>query len=138
MINFSQYANDFIGKLELKKKNTGEYAGRCPNCGGEDRFRISDYGGELKHHCRKECSLADRTNALRGLGLIPEFQPVSVPYHQKKNIPLLGGAELEGDVLEVPITELKTSNLRHTKDTSRWRKAVFYRDEKKWCWLLYR
>lgn len=79
---FDDYAHELISKLDLSKTGTDEFSGRCPNpnCikdGGKDRFRISNYNGKLKHHCRKECSLKDRTNALRDLGLIPPYKSPS-------------------------------------------------------------
>lgn len=115
MINYDQYALDFINKLDLKKTAKDEHHGSCPNCGGDDRFWIKNFDGQLIHNCR-HCEFDERQPILRELGLIPESLSTSVPYHQKKNIPLLDGAKLDGDVVKVPISELKTGNhLGHQK-----------------------
>ena len=75
-------------------------------CGGKDRFRITNYHGELKHRCRKECDLIDRTHTLRNMGLLPEIKAsVVLPYHRQKNLPLIAASVEGGDVI-MPISHV--------------------------------
>ena len=105
MLNYDEFAQPIIHALNLKKSGN-QYEGTCPSCGGKDRFRISNYHGELKHHCRKDCDLKDRTHALRNMGLLPEIKAsVALPYHQQKNIPLIAASVEGGDVI-IPISHV--------------------------------
>ena len=107
MTSFNLFASQIADALNLKKCGATEYAGPCPVCGGTDRFRINEHKGELKHHCRKECDLAERTNELRRRGLLPEWTAQTEPYHMSKRLPLLG-ADLQGNDVVVPLYNIST------------------------------
>ncbi|WP_354145270.1 primase-helicase zinc-binding domain-containing protein [Altererythrobacter litoralis] len=62
-----------ICALQLKKAGATEYHGPCPYCGGTDRFRIQNWQGELKHHCRQQCDFRSRNALLTRMGLLPEW-----------------------------------------------------------------
>ena len=80
----------------------------CPHCGGTDRFWISNFNGELKHHCRQGCHDLERLTAMQRDGVLPEATPSTVEtYHQRKNIPLVG-AKLECDIVVVPLFDVLT------------------------------
>lgn len=107
MTSFNLFATKIADALNLKKCGATEYAGPCPVCGGTDRFRINEHKGELKHHCRKECDMAERTNELQRRGLLPEWTMRTEPYHISKRLPLTG-AELQGDDVVVPLYNIST------------------------------
>ena len=75
--NYALLAPRLIAHLKLSKVNLQEHSGPCPCCGGTDRFRIQNYRGELRHHCRGEargeCNLSIRSKTLRSLGLLPDL-----------------------------------------------------------------
>ena len=106
---YAEHANNVIQRYELKRKTANEHGDKpCPNCGGVDRFYISNYHGVLKHHCRQGCDDLERLKAMHRDGALPERTITSVvPYHHKKGIPLLG-ARLESEKVVVPLTNLKT------------------------------
>jgi phage/plasmid primase-like uncharacterized protein len=121
-IPFDQYSQPIIEKYGLKRVGH-EWHGPCPNCGGDDRFWIADHNGNLKHHCRKDCALSDRTRQMEQDGLLPKFEPrVSdlprqpkrdVPYHIQKRIELAGtGAVCDGNTVVVEMRDIETDELR--------------------------
>lgn len=104
---YDDYASEIISFYRLKP-NGSEYCGPCPNCGGNDRFRLQNFKGELRHHCRKECPLEARTAAMRRDGIIPPLQFVdAAPYHTQKGLPLIG-AELIGSNISVILFDIIT------------------------------
>ena len=104
MLNYDEYKQSIIDALNLKKSGN-QYEGPCPSCGGKDRFRISNYLGELKHHCRG-CDFDARNNILIDLKLIPKFNVSEAePYHRQKNLPLIGASVEGGDVI-IPISHV--------------------------------
>ncbi|WP_340299908.1 AAA family ATPase [Roseobacter sp. HKCC-CH-9351] len=122
-ISFDEYAPNIIATLGLKQTSRNEWHGPCPNCGGDDRFWIADHNGSLKHHCRKDCALSDRTRQLEQAGLLPKFEPqmpdlprqtkLDVPYHIQKRIDLSGtGAVCDGNTVVVEIREVETGEFR--------------------------
>ena len=120
---YAEYADGIISKYNLKHKSGSEYGNQpCPNCGGADRFRISEYKGMLVHHCRKECNFVDRQKALQRDGVLPvehgderpkkQFSP-ETPYHVRKRVDLLGnGAVCDGDTVVIEIVDIRTGDLR--------------------------
>jgi hypothetical protein len=112
-----------ISGLDLKHKSGNEYGDRpCPNCGGTDRFWISEYQGLLRHHCRKDCSFVDRQKALQRDGVLPvereserpkeQFSP-ETPYHVRKRIGLKGSSAVcDGDTVVIEIVDIRTRELR--------------------------
>ena len=74
---YSAWGAIIVAHLKLRKTNQHEHCGPCPYCGGTDRFRIQNYQGSLKHHCRGEsrgeCSFAKRSETLRLMGLLPNL-----------------------------------------------------------------
>ena len=106
-LSYSTYALAIIKALNLKKATADEYTGPCPNCGGKDRFRISNFHGDLKHHCRKDCDFIERNKELISRGLLPEWENKRQPYHIVKQIPLLA-AELNGNDVIIPLFDVLT------------------------------
>lgn len=108
-IPYETHAPKIISFYDLKAAGR-EHQGRCPNCGGNDRFRLQNYNGEVRHHCRKGCQLAARTDAMRRDGVIPQVRQFDkVPYHDQKGVPL-SGAELRGSDVFVPICDIVTGD----------------------------
>jgi uncharacterized membrane protein len=108
-LSYDAYASKIITFYDLKVVGR-EHHGRCPHCGGHDRFRLQNYKGELRHHCRKGCPLAARTDAMRRDGVIPPYRSgEEVPYHDQKGLPLLG-AELRGSDVYVRLYDILTGN----------------------------
>lgn len=121
-IPFDQYSQPIIEKYGLKRVGH-EWHGPCPNCGGDDRFWIADHNGKLKHHCRKDCALSDRTRHMEQDGLLPKFEPrvpdlprppkCDVPYHIQKRIELAGtGAVCDGNTVVIEIGDFETGEFR--------------------------
>jgi len=109
---YSQYAPRLISDLGLRHKSGNEYGEQpCPNCGGVDRFWISEHLGELKHHCRQGCAFGERTSALASLGLLPTFDSPVVAYNTKKQLPILGEARLEKNKVVIPIRHVLTKEI---------------------------
>jgi len=117
--SYNEYADRLIQELSLKRKSGNEYGeAPCPNCGGEDRFYITELNGELKHHCRKDCDFIERDKELQKLGLLPSAPPTAKQaYHEKKGIPLLG-AKLEGNKVIVPLINFETGEDTGTQEIS--------------------
>ena len=103
-INYNEYAPLIIQRFSLKG---AEPSGPCPNCGGTDRFRINNYNGELKHHCRKGCDFMERHQVLVSMGLLPEPKSEVLPYHFRKQIPLIN-AHLKDNNVIVPLVDVIT------------------------------
>ena len=106
-LSYSTYALAIIKALSLKKATADEYTGPCPNCGGKDRFRISNFHGDLKHHCRKDCDFIARNNELISRNLLPDWKNRLQPYHVMKQLPLLA-AELNGNDVIIPLFDVLT------------------------------
>ena len=113
--SFDQYAAGIIQHFKMKRKGPKEHGDvPCPNCGGEDRFWINDHNGQLKHHCRKDCTFIDRDNILQEMGLLPKWEPDSqfnptspTSYNVRRNIPLKG-AKLQGADVIVSLVDVRT------------------------------
>ena len=116
---WSEYAQRIIDGLDLKQTAKGEWHGSCVNCGGTDRFWITNHQGIIKTHCRQcgDFKAIQSELAKRGLwcSLDPikdnvlTFQPKedfnvedTRPYHEKKGVDLLG-AKLEGNNVVIPL-----------------------------------
>lgn len=74
-IDWFTYSSALIEALQLRRVGKDEYHGACPQCGGTDRFRIQNWQGDLKHHCRQKCDFQARSQRLIRLGLLPEWRP---------------------------------------------------------------
>lgn len=74
---YSVYAPQIISALQLKKTSHQEHHGPCPNCGGVDRFWISEYQGNLKVNCRQCQDWKGIIDILRQRGLYPDKEYVS-------------------------------------------------------------
>ena len=92
---WDEYAQGIIDALNLQQLARGEWHGACPNCGGKDRFWISQYQGEVRVQCRQCDDFSAITKELRARKLLPEFTP------EKK-------ATVMGDV--TPFPEIDTDN----------------------------
>lgn len=92
---WDEYAQGIIDALKLQQLARGEWHGACPNCGGKDRFWISQYQGEVRVQCRQCDDFSAITKELRARKLLPEFTP------EKK-------ATVMGDV--TPFPEIDTDN----------------------------
>lgn len=119
---WGEYADKIISRYNLKTvKKDREYNGACPACGGQDRFRINEYNGELRVHCRQCNDFSSIYDEMRHDGVLPteyELQNKSKlhevvndtadfstfePYHKKKGIDLLGGAMVSDNNVIVPM-----------------------------------
>jgi len=119
---YSKYADQVIQHFGLKHKSGSEYGNApCPNCGGTDRFWISEHEGRLTHHCRKDCNFVERQRALERSGALPALEmPITVaptnatlPYHMQKRIELDGtSAVCDGDTVVVKLTDIRTGEFR--------------------------
>ena len=74
---YSVYAPQIISALQLKKTSHQEHHGPCPNCGGVDRFWISEYQGNLKVNCRQCQDWKEIIQILRERGLYPDKEIIS-------------------------------------------------------------
>ena len=112
---FDEFGPPIIARYGLQKKSANEFGEkRCPYCGGDDRFRINNYNGILYHHCRGEnCNFVERTKAMQKDGVLPKgHKTEQIPYHVRKQIPLMGGAYLDGGNVIIPLTDLSSGELR--------------------------
>jgi phage/plasmid primase-like uncharacterized protein/KaiC/GvpD/RAD55 family RecA-like ATPase len=74
---YSVYAPQIISALQLRKTSAKEHHGPCPNCGGVDRFWISEYQGNLKVNCRQCQDWKEIIQILRERGLYPDKEIIS-------------------------------------------------------------
>ena len=110
---YSVYAPQIISALQLKKVGAKEHHGPCPNCGGVDRFWISEYQGDVKVNCRQCGDWKEIIQILRERGLYPDKEYVSDamdnvvklpetpevhPYLTRKRIKQHGAIVDEGDL----------------------------------------
>ena len=68
---WDEYAQGIIDALNLQQLARGEWHGACPNCGGKDRFWISQYQGEVRVQCRQCNDFSAITKELRARKLLP-------------------------------------------------------------------
>ena len=87
---YSIYAPQIISALQLKKVGAKEHHGPCPNCGGVDRFWISEYQGDVKVNCRQCGDWKAIIDILRQRGLYPDKEYVrdEVPKNQDNVVKL--------------------------------------------------
>lgn len=122
--SYAKYADNLIKHYGLRKKSTSEYGDApCPNCGGTDRFWISNFNGRLLHHCRKECDFRERHDQIVKTGLLSSAE-LSVskiqslyesdkPYHEKKRIDLHESAAVcDGGTVIVELCDIQTGEFR--------------------------
>jgi len=110
---YSVYAPQIISALQLKKVGAKEHHGPCPNCGGVDRFWISEYQGDVKVNCRQCGDWKEIIQILRDRGLYPDKEyvrdamdnvvklpetPEVHPYLTRKRIKQHGAIVDEGDL----------------------------------------
>ena len=84
---YSVYAPQIISALQLKKTSHQEHHGPCPNCGGVDRFWISEYQGNLKVNCRQCQDWKEIIQILRERGLYPDKEIISETSDTMKKTP---------------------------------------------------
>ena len=126
---WSQYGQAIINQLELKKLAVGEWHGACPNCGGKDRFWISEYQSEVRVHCRQCNDFAEIQKALTSMGLWPSKDNIvqlrerevtakdfedDAPYHIRKGVEL-HGAVLDGNTVVVPLFNAQREKVGHQR-----------------------
>ena len=111
---WDECAHQIIADFNLKKLSAGEWHGACPNCGGVDRFWISEYKREVRVFCRQCGDFTAIFNVFRerGIGQTLSYQkpePIRLreegkthPYHTRKGVEL-GDATLEGDMVVIPL-----------------------------------
>jgi len=110
--SYSEHAQKLISGLDLKQKSGSEYGVRpCPNCGGDDRFWINEFQGRLYHHCRQGCDFSKRTSAIVDRGLLPNPDGEKIPYSTKKQVPLLGEADLENKNVVIPLRHVLSNEI---------------------------
>ena len=72
---WDEWSSKIIEVLGLKKISN-EWHGSCPNCGGKDRFWITEYHGEVKVNCRQCEDWKAINEILTKQGLLPEWKPM--------------------------------------------------------------
>lgn len=83
-----EWGQRIVDGLDLKRTAKGEWHGACPNCGGTDRFWISELNGEVKVHCRQCWDFPAITKNLREMNLWPaEREREALPYRVREEIP---------------------------------------------------
>ena len=115
---WSEWSSRIIEQYGLKRVGR-EYHGSCPNCGGTDRFWISEYQGYVKDHCRQCDDFKARHEIMRRDGCLPSLPnstdnvihasfkdfPVydaHTPYHERKQVDLIGARLVDNNVI-VPL-----------------------------------
>jgi putative DNA primase/helicase len=107
-----------INKYHLKKNGKNHYNGPCPQCGGKDRFYISEQNGALLFNCNQGCEFKQLVQVLRSDGTYPErqkddeftpspsknFDTHPKLYHERKGIDLID-AQLDGTSLRISILD---------------------------------
>ena len=113
---YSVYAPQIISALQLKKTTHDEHHGPCPNCGGVDRFWISNYQGNVKVNCRQCGDWKEIIAILRSRGLYPDKEIIteiaakpaptepSHPYLERKQINQ-NTAVIDGPDLQIRIID---------------------------------
>ena len=136
--SYSEHAPCIISELNLKHKTGSEYGSQpCPNCGGDDRFWITEHNGELMHHCRQNCDFVKRDKVLQDRGLLPKWESNEVPYHIRKCIPLIG-AYLDDDRVIIPLKNVESGKKNwYTGNIPRRSQEVLKGNDKVKYWLLY-
>ena len=83
---WNEWSPKIIETLILKQVARGEWHGACPNCGGTDRFWISELASEVKVHCRQCWDFPAITKAMRDLKIWPQERE-ALPRTVKQDIP---------------------------------------------------
>ena len=84
---YSEFAPQIIAALGLKKTSHKEHHGPCPNCGGVDRFWISEYQGLVKVNCRQCQDWQRIIQILREMHVYPDKEIISeTSYNESKNM----------------------------------------------------
>ena len=65
--SWDRYAPSIISELNLKETSKDEWHGPCPNCGGKDRFWITNIRATLRHTVGNE-DFAAINDALSDMG----------------------------------------------------------------------
>ena len=119
--NWNEWSGTIAAALGLKKMSHNEHHGPCPNCGGTDRFWISQHQEKVAVHCRQCGDFKAIKDALRAQSLWPAVETVPSSqaasrddlsdfedtrlYHQKKSVGL-HGARIEGRSVVIDLTNL--------------------------------
>jgi putative DNA primase/helicase len=117
-ISWAEWSPRMINKYHLKKNGKNHYNGPCPQCGGKDRFYISEQNGALLFNCNQGCEFKQLVQVLRSDGTYPErqkddeftpspsknFDTHPKLYHERKGIDLID-AQLDGTSLRISILD---------------------------------
>ena len=117
-ISWAEWSPRMINKYHLKKTGKNHYNGPCPQCGGKDRFYISEQNGALLFNCNQGCEFKQLVQVLRSDGTYPErqkddeftpspsknFDTHPKLYHERKGIDLID-AQLDGTSLRISILD---------------------------------
>jgi putative DNA primase/helicase len=117
-ISWAEWSPRMINKYHLKKNGKNHYNGPCPQCGGKDRFFISEQNGALLFNCNQGCEFKQLVQVLRSDGTYPErqkddeftpspsknFDTHPKLYHERKGIDLID-AQLDGTSLRISILD---------------------------------
>ena len=116
--DWAKWSPKIINGLQLKKTAQDEFHGACPSCGGKDRFWIKRHEGLVSINCRQCNDFTSISEIMRMQDMLPRVGRANggsthiatysdfddhTPYHVRKGIELLGGAELVGEDVVVPI-----------------------------------
>ena len=131
---WSEWSPLIIGQYGLKKVGR-EHHGPCPNCGGTDRFWITEYQGMVKTHCRQCGDFKTIQKIMSEDGCWPSLQPrnsnnvhyidpvkdfptitmdTNKPYHENKKIPLIG-ASLDDLTVVIDLIDIEGNTVGHQR-----------------------
>ncbi|MDB3910866.1 AAA family ATPase [Paracoccaceae bacterium] len=123
-VSWADWSPRMIDKYHLKKTGKNHYNGPCPQCGGHDRFFISEKNGALLFNCNQGCEFKQLVEIMRNDGTYPKQQATdaftrtptkasdfSQPlYHERKGVELID-AQLDGSNLRIPISDASEQNV---------------------------
>ena len=117
-VSWAEWSPRMIDKYHLKKTGKNHYNGPCPQCGGHDRFFISEKNGALLFNCNQSCEFKQLVEIMRNDSTYPKHQAADaltqtptrasdfsqLLYHERKEIELID-AQLEGSNLRISILD---------------------------------
>ena len=121
-VSWNEWSPKIIAKYFLKQTGPKHYNGPCPQCGGKDRFYISEQNGAVLINCNRGCEFKHLVEIMRDDGTYLQLlqrdavkltQPSEDPckqtgtpqlYHERKGIDLID-AQLDGTSLCIPILD---------------------------------
>ena len=139
---WSEWSDRIITRYNINSVSGGnskgsEYHSACPSCGGTDRFRINEFQGMVKVHCRQCNDFRSITDEMKHDGVWPVFKQENAfehkptasdfeniiklkpgsnmsTYIEAKQIELIN-AELDGDTVVIPLYNFSQEVVGHQR-----------------------